>query len=94
MTIFYKQIGGGEKKSAFYAPILRFFGKKQICCVQGREFSPFSLLYNSQKNKKTTKKILKLAIDNYIIFSRGVYSRGRYIPHAFHRRGAFISKIL
>ena len=47
--------GGGEK-SAFYAPILRFFGKKQVCCVQGREFGPFSLLYNSQKNKKTTKK--------------------------------------
>lgn len=35
--------------SAFYAPILRFFEKKQICCVQGREFAPFSLLYNSRK---------------------------------------------
>ena len=26
-----------------------FFEKKQICCVQGREFAPFSLLYNSRK---------------------------------------------
>lgn len=44
------------------------------------------------KKIKNNKKILKLAIDNYIIFFRGVYSRGGYIPHAFHRRGAFIQR--
>lgn len=41
----------------------------------------------NKKIFKTTKNLLKLANDNYIIFFRGVYSRGGYIPHAFYRRG-------
>ena len=44
----------------------------------------------NKKIFKNNEKLLKLAKDNYIIFFRGVYSRGGYIPHAFHQRWVFI----